>query len=91
MLHFLCMFGHTVNFLIAATLYFAAALPELAPHAKFEFWILLGYYLGMRGFNKFHQISLLCYHQELACTPKDPPRRVDMNERSLIYFCKQND
>ena len=27
-----------VNFLIAATLYFATALPELAPHAKFEIW-----------------------------------------------------
>ena len=37
-------------------------------------------------FYKFHQISLLCDHQELACTPKDPPRRVDMNEMSLIYF-----
>ena len=35
---------------------------------------------------QFHQISVLCYHQELACTPKDPPRRVDMNERSLICF-----
>ena len=37
-------------------------------------------------FHQFHQISLLCDHQELACTPKDPPRRVDMNERSLISF-----
>ena len=48
------------------------------------------YYIGMQSFYKFHQISLLCDHQELACTPKDPPRRVDMNERSLISFCNQN-
>ena len=40
-------------------------------------------------FHKFHQIPLSCDHQELACTPKDPPRRVDMNERSLIYFYKK--
>ena len=33
---------------------------------------------------QFHQIPLLCDHQELACTPKDPPRRVDMKEMSLI-------
>ena len=53
-----------------------------------DFWIflMLEYYIGMQGFYKFHQISLLCDHQELACTPKDPPRRVDMNERSLIFF-----
>ena len=58
-----------------------------------DFWIflMLEYYIGMQGFYKFHQISLLCDHQELACTPKDPPRRVDMNEMSLICFCNQND
>ena len=59
-----------------------------------EFWIfgmLLEYYIGMQGFYKFHKISLLCDHQELACTPKDPPRRVDMNEMSLICFYNKND
>ena len=35
-------------------------------------------------FYRFHQIPLLCDHQELACTPKDPRRRVDMKEMSLI-------
>ena len=39
-------------------------------------------------FYQFHQIPLLCDHQELACTPKDPPRRVDMKEMNLIYFHK---
>ena len=37
-------------------------------------------------FCQFHHIPLLRDHQELACTPKDSPRRVDMNETSLIYF-----
>ena len=58
-----------------------------------EFWIfgmLLEDHIGMQGLYKFHEISLLCDHQELACTPKDPPRRVNMNERSLISFCNQN-
>ena len=52
---------------------------------------MLEYYKGMQGFYKFHQISLLCDHQELACTPKDPHRRVDMNEGILICLCNQND
>ena len=53
-----------------------------------EFWIswMLEYCIGMQGFYNFHQISLLCDHQELACMPKDPPRRVDMNEMNLIFF-----
>ena len=55
------------------------------------FWMLLEYYVGMQGFYKFHQIPLLCDHHELARTPKDPPRRVDMNEMSLISCCKKND
>ena len=57
-----------------------------------DFWIFLmfEYYIGMQSFYKCHQISFLCDHQELACTPKDPPRRVDMNERSLISFYNQN-
>ena len=37
-------------------------------------------------FYQFHQIPLLCDHRELACTPKDPPRRFDMNEMGLIFF-----
>ena len=51
------------------------------------FWIflMLEYYRHIR-FHKIHQIPLLCYHQELACTPKDPPRRVDMKETGLISF-----
>ena len=45
----------------------------------------------MQDFYNFQQISRLCYHQELACTPKDPPRWVDMNEISLICFHKRID
>ena len=30
----------TINLLIAATVYVAAALPELAPHAKLQIWHL---------------------------------------------------
>ena len=37
---------------------------------------------------QFHQIALLCDHQELACTSKDPPRRVDMKEMSLFSFIR---
>ena len=37
-------------------------------------------------FYQFHQSSLVCDHHELACTPKDPPRRFDMIEMSLICF-----
>ena len=32
---------------------------------------------------RIHQIRLLCDHQELACTPKDPPWRVSMKEMSF--------
>ena len=39
-------------------------------------------------FCRFRQIALLCDHQELTCTSKDPPRRVDMKEMSLILFGK---
>ena len=39
-------------------------------------------------FYNFPQIPLLCDHQELTCTPKDPPPRVDMNERSLFFIRK---
>ena len=38
-------------------------------------WMSLEYYIGMQGFHKFHQFPFLCYHQELACTPKDPLRQ----------------
>ena len=49
------------------------------------FWIL------HKHVNKyqFHQIPLLCNHQELACTPTAAPRRVDMKEMSLIVFRKK--
>ena len=41
-------------------------------------------------FYQLHQVPLLCDHQELACTLEDPPRRVDVNEMSLISFHKNN-
>ena len=43
-------------------------------------------YKHVRSYQ-LNQILLLCDHQELACTPKDPPRRIDMKELSLISFC----
>ena len=48
-------------------------------------WMLLEY---DTRFYRFHEIQLLCDHQELACTPKDPPRLVDMKEMSLIVLYK---
>ena len=36
-------------------------------------------------FYQFHQIPLLCDHQELACTPKDPPWRVDIKNESDFF------
>ena len=53
-------------------------------------WMFLEHGISMPGFYKLHQVSFLCYHQELACTPKDPSRRVDMNEVSLICFQNEN-
>ena len=41
------------------------------------------------SFYQCHQIRFLCDHQELACTPKDPPRRVDMKEMCLLFFVRQ--
>ena len=41
-------------------------------------------------FYHIHQMPLLCDHQELACTPKHPPRRVDMKETSRIYSHTNN-
>ena len=38
---------------------------------------------------QLHQIPLVCDHQELACTPKDPPRRVVMQEMSQIVFIRK--
>ena len=32
---------------------------------------------------QIHQFQLLCDHQELAITPKGPPRRVSMKEMSF--------
>ena len=37
-------------------------------------------------FYQCHQVPLLCDRQELASTPKDPPRRVEMEEMSLIVL-----
>ena len=51
----------TIDFLIAATLYFAAALPELAPHAKFEIWHFyiwhMRSYLDIRAHMRFSSMS----------------------------------
>ena len=55
-------------------------------------YAILGFFVRISYKHKrcyqFHNISLLFNHQGLACTPKDPPRRVDRNERSLISFYK---
>ena len=40
-------------------------------------------------FYPFHQIPLLCDQQELACTPKDTPRRIDMKEFCLSILVRQ--
>ena len=54
---------------------------------KFISWIVRIQYEHVR-FYQFHQIPLLwdhhC-HQELACTLKDPPRRVDRNEPNVFF------
>ena len=39
---------------------------------------------------QFHRTPLLCGHRELACTPKDPPRRVDKKEMSLVCLSRDN-
>ena len=49
------------------------------------FWLLLEY---DTRFFQCREIGLLCDHQELACTSKDPPRRVDMKEMNLIFWGK---
>ena len=54
-----------------------------------DFERLLEYFISTEGFYQFHQISFLCHRHELACTPKDPPRRVDMKEMNLICLCKE--
>ena len=46
-------------------------------------WMLMEY---DTRFYRFHEIHLLCDHQELACTPKDPPWRVNMKERSSFVL-----
>ena len=43
-------------------------------------------YMRVRCYQ-FHQVLLSCDNQELACTPKDSPRRADTREMSL-FFCK---
>ena len=37
-------------------------------------------------FHDFHRISFLRDHQELACTPKDPRRPVDMKEINACFI-----
>ena len=37
------------------------------------------------GLYKCHKIPLVYDHQELACTPKYPPRRVDMKEITFSF------
>ena len=39
---------------------------------------------------QLQQIQLLCDHQELACTPKDPPRRVNMKGMSFRNVYRTN-
>ena len=60
--------------------------------------MIFGFFVDVAGilythirFYHFHQNTLLCDDQELACTPKDSPRRVDMNARSIISFHKKID
>ena len=50
-----------INFLIAATLYFAPALPELAPHAKFQSFsdIFTGLATFLRDQLHFYGISYI--------------------------------
>ena len=55
----------------------------------FGFWDVVGILYKHVRFYRFHQIPFLCDHHELACTAKDPPRRVDMNESSLIFFIRK--
>ena len=52
---------NTVNCSVVATLVFAAALPELAPHAKFEIWHFyiwhMRSYLDIRPHMRFSKRS----------------------------------
>ena len=47
-----------------------------------------------RGGWEIQQFQLLCDHQELACTPKNPPRQVSVNEMNfknmVIACCNRN-
>ena len=63
---------------------------EIIAFMLWDFLNVVGILYKHIRFYKFHQIPLLCDRQELACTPKDPPRRVDMNEISLICFYNKN-
>ena len=47
------------------------------------FEIILGWCWNNKQICSSRQIQLLCYNQELACTPNDPPRRVNMNETNF--------
>ena len=55
------------------------------------FEILFGWCWNNKQICSSRQIQLLCYNQELACTPNDPPRRVNMNETNFRIFYGKND
>ena len=40
-------------------------------------------------FYQFHQIPFLRDHQQLACTPKDPPRRVEIKQMSRFVCMRK--
>ena len=51
--------------------------------ADLTFWFFFGGCWNNKQICSSRQIQLLCYNQELACTPNDPPRRVNMNETNF--------
>ena len=56
------------------------------------FYVIVGF-VGccsnmIQGFFNFIKSHYYAKHQELASTSKDPPRRVDMKEMSLIFWGK---
>ena len=82
---------HLINWFYEIWNFFLSLLSFLWGFGFLDFWDVVGIlYKHMRCYQ-FHQISILCDHQRLACTQKDPPRRVDMNEMSLISFRKNTD
>ena len=55
------------------------------------FEIFFGWCWNNKQICSSRQIQLLCYNQELACTPNDPPRRVNMNETNFRNMYGKND